>query len=165
MTTRTVKSPPKLSKNGNIVVAAMMASRFRSLPFKTVKQMEDFKKELIRQIDGVILTQKEAWATSKQKAALAKKQRAIAQAEVCGSFARAQLKLNDIVSFRKVKGKYTVIKLEAAGIMCVPVTLIEVNGGTMWDPHGNPSAFEYQQLEKICHEGKWLDVYKLASGM
>lgn len=159
------KVPTKTNKE-HAVIAEMIALRVKSMQFANGKEITVFRKDLLTRIDKVFDDQRDAWSHAKEKSKRAKIQRELVQGEVCARWATSQLQPGDFVAFRGVQMKYQVVSLGPdSTVECSPAKLVTTQGDMTWVVRASNISFGLTTLQKIYHEGKWLDIYALASGM
>jgi hypothetical protein len=147
----------------NLIILNMMAARFRAIDFKSMRQMVTFKRQLVTELERTITKKNEAVNATKAKAAKLREDRLRTQGYICASWGQSHLKEDDVVKLRGHKGQYRfkqVIDVDHAEFKSVKL----VDG--MWTLTADTDfLISLEALDKIYHEGKWLEVYKLASGM
>jgi hypothetical protein len=139
-----------------------MVGRFKSLPFKNKGQMVAFKKALNVMLDEHISEKANGWNKVREKAAAAKTARKATMQSICGRWAVTQLKPGDVIKITGKKSSYIVMLVEPERIAAR-----EVTGNAAVDftpPIHSETIINPVTVEKIYHEGTWLDIYKLASG-
>lgn len=156
-------------KDSEALILHGMVGRFKSMPFKTTKQMASFRDALLERMNQHILAEAAKINHKKDKARMAKLERDRVQSEICARWAKTALKPMDLVKFRGVTRNYQVLKLEEHGIMVVEVKRSVTQSAnvadTFFTPVGNATAFRYDELQKMYRDGEWQLVYNIASGL
>lgn len=150
------RNTKSLAKQDQVVLDIIL-QRLKAHPYKNVKQMDAMLEYLNSQFGLIKAAKKAEWDAKKAMARTSKNVRVAAQSIVCGRWAQAQLRREDVIGLRSTKGRFRVIDLTTEGILCQQV---------VESPKEAPAdqLVSYEKVEKIYHEGKWLDVYSLASG-
>lgn len=153
-------------KDSEALILHGMVGRFKSMPFKTTKQMTGFRDALLERLNQHILAEAAKANHKKDKARMAKLERERTQSEICARWAKTALGLDmELVKFRGIARIYQVLKLEENGIMVVEVKKTDDGTNVHYNAVGNATAFKYEELQKIYRDGEWQLVYNIASGL